>query len=132
MSKDRQHFILQLLSSKVTTGVVSVLIILVAFGLYTNYTRQKPVQQEISKLEKEIEELQGKKIELAKLAEVLESANYIEKEARSRLGYKKPGEKVVSIPESARPKPRVLGTSEALETRPTNPIMWFRYFFSKE
>jgi len=109
----------------------AVLIILVGFGLYTNYTRQKPVQEEISQLEKEIEEFKGKKVELAELAEVLDSANYIEREARSRLGYKKPGEKVVSIPESARPSPRVLGASENLDDRPANPVMWFRHFFKQ-
>lgn len=131
MHHEEKNFFATILASKITTTVVVVLIILVGFGLYTNHTRQQPVQEEITQLEQEIEALRGTQVELAELAQVLESASYIEKEARVRLGYKKPGEKVVSIPESARPRPRVLGASEALDNRPANPILWFQHFFGK-
>lgn len=124
--------VFRIFSSKAFTTVLLAFVALIGFALVRDYQKQKDITTETASLEQEIEGLEAQKIELSRLVDVLESTNYIEQEARLRLGLKKDGEKVISVPENARPK--VLGASvvENLEDRPSNPRQWFNYFFSKQ
>lgn len=128
MAKSQSTF-KRVLRSRVFTVLVLVVITLLGTALYRDYTQQQEVRTELDQLEQEITQLKGKKLELAKMIDILETSNYIEQEARKNLGLKKPGERVVSIPEDARPQPRVAGAATQHIERPTNPVMWFDYFF---
>ncbi len=123
----------RILTSRLFTVIVLVLITFLGTSLYKDRIRREEVQNEIEKLRMETEELKGKNLELSKLITILETSNYIEKEARKNLGLKKPGETVVSIPENARPtKGRVAGVATRLEKSPSNPVQWFNYFFANK
>ena len=128
---NNQNKFIRFFSSRIFTFLVIAVILLVAFAFYRDYEQQQDINQELSNLQSEVEQLEGQKIELAHLVDILESTNYIEKEARLRLGLKKPGETVISVPDNARPEPKVLG--EATELAPTRPVyqQWFDYFFIK-
>lgn len=130
MINNRNKFI-SFISSRFFTLLIAVVIFLVAFTFYKDYQQQQDINKELSNLEEEVEQLQGKKIELTKLVDILESSNYIEKEARLRLGLKKPGEKVISVPDNARPEGKILGEATQLASAPPVYQQWFEYFFFK-
>ena len=53
------------------------------------------VDHEISALESKAQALEGRKMELGQLAARMQEPSYVERQARSKLGLQKPGEKVV-------------------------------------
>jgi len=126
---NKQTKLLRFLSSKIFTVLALVIIFLVGLAFYRDYVKQQDLNQEISNLGFDIEELAGKKIDLARLIDILESSNYIEREARLRLGLIKIGEKVISVPANARPAGQVLGEAVELADKKLNPLQWFDFFF---
>ena len=126
----QQNKILKIFSSKVFAVIMLSLILLISIGLYKDYIRRQQFSAEIKKLEARLGELEGRKVELSKLVDILSSARYIEKEARIRFGLKKEGEKVISVPDDA--KPQVLGVSDMVIKYKPNYIQWFEYFFNPQ
>ena len=98
--------------------------------------REWKFDQELKSMQQEIEQLEGRKLELAELLNRLDSPDALDKEARTRLGLKKPGERVIILrgfdgTSSTWSDEGVLmapATTTAAETR-TNPGRWFDYFF---
>jgi cell division protein FtsB len=123
--------IIKIFSSRWFTLLVLAIIFLIGVAFYKDYQNQKDINQELDSLQANIEGLEGKKVELSKLIDILETSNYVEREARQRLGLKKPGEKVISVPENARPEPKVLGAATELAPGRPAPLQWFDYFFLK-
>jgi len=83
---------------------VSVLIAVIIFvymfiatgeALWQNYQ----INQEIAQLKIEIIQLESGNVQLKNLIAYLKTESFREKEARRKLGYKKPGEQVVAIPQ---------------------------------
>jgi cell division protein FtsB len=123
----------KILKSKTLTVVVVVLVLLVALAIYKDYKRQQDLSDEINKQELAIDKLEQERLQLSEVIEILESADYIEREARLRLGLVKPGEKVISVPESARPAISAASTTAGLsQPEKSNPANWFEYFFGGE
>lgn len=87
-------------------------------------------------MQNEIEQLEGRKLELAELLNRLDSPDALDKEARTRLGLKKPGERVIILrgfdgASSTWTDQGVMmapAPSSTTETR-SNPVLWFDYFF---
>lgn len=71
--------------------------------------------------------LEIKNKELRKKLENIQSAQFIEEEARNRLGLGKMGETIVIIPDEK--IKQILGTSESAQTRFPNPLGWLKVFF---
>lgn len=98
--------------------------------------REWKFDQELKRMQSEIEQLEGRKLELAELLNRLDSSDALDKEARTRLGLKKPGERVIILrgfdgTSSTWSDDGIVLTavsSSAPETR-TNPQLWFDYFF---
>jgi cell division protein FtsB len=124
-----QTKLLRFFSSKLFTVLVIAVIFLVGLAFYQDFIKQQDLSQELTKLDTDIAQLADKKIELARLIDILESSNYTEREARLRLGLKKEGEKVISVPANARPSGEVLGQATKLENKKPNPLQWFDFFF---
>ncbi|MBD3281130.1 hypothetical protein GF391_00085 [Candidatus Uhrbacteria bacterium] len=90
------------------------------------------VDQEIQALEQKAASLEGRRSELAAFADRLQSPEYIEREARAKLGLQKPGEHVIILEGvsatssqwsiEVTPPPPV-----AIDTR-SNPERWWDYF----
>ncbi len=90
------------------------------------------VDKEIQALEQKAAELEGRRSELAVFADKLQSPQYIEREARAKLGLQKPGEHVIILEGVSAttsewtieivPPPPV-----AVDTR-SNPKRWWDYF----
>jgi cell division protein FtsB len=55
------------------------------------------VSQKVNNLDQKIAEAEKSRLELEKLGDYLKNAAYLEREARLKLNYKKPGESVVFV-----------------------------------
>lgn len=73
-------------------------------------------------------QLEAKNRQLKKKLEEIKSPDFVEQQARNKLGLGKPGETVIIIPQEAIEE--VLATSSAQEeNRLPNPLGWWRVFF---
>ncbi len=113
------------------------LFLLVGVSTVRESYREWKVDQEIRQMQTEIERLEGKKLSLAELIARLDSPEAVDKEARTRLGLRKPGERVVILRglEGAQPWEAELGdvglpvaATVSVDTR-SNPRKWLDYFF---
>ncbi|MBU1082830.1 septum formation initiator family protein [Patescibacteria group bacterium] len=97
--------------------------------LWQNYE----VNREIAKLKVEIVQLQEQGQDLKYLIAYRGTESFKEREARRKLGYKKPGEKVLAI---TSPLLDNVGSGQAKDmpetqakTKITNPQKWLEYIF---
>ena len=73
------------------------LFLLIGISTVRETYRGWTVDREIRALESQAESLEGRKVQLAGLSGSLGSTDRIEREARTRLGWKKPGERVIVL-----------------------------------
>ncbi len=91
------------------------------------------VDNEIKTLEQKAQDLEGKKNELADMAMKMQSQDFIEQEARAKLGLQKPGEKVVvlegvSVGQATWKGSQPAADAKAADLYESNPHKWWRYF----
>lgn len=112
----------------------AVLLLLVGVSTLRETYQGWTVDHQIQALQAQAESLEGKKMELVRLTDNLASPDYVDLEARRRMGWKKPGERVVvlagytdSVTKSA--------VTDAVKHLPLpevdNPHKWWDYFFGK-
>lgn len=110
-----------------------VLCLLIGVSTLRETYRGWTVDREIRALEAQAKTLEGRKLTLAEFADSLASPDRVEQDARRRLGWKQPGERVVVLSgyeatgtwNGDGPIVVPLPTSEPL----TNPQRWWKYFF---
>jgi len=124
------------------TVIGLVLIVAISVPLARNLSKQYEVNQEIEQLEKEINRLDRKNKELKNLIDYLETDQFVDRQAREGLNFKKPGEEVVVIKDqdklgsatgsAGNDLPQVYDLPEASSQpqKTTNPERWWRYFFA--
>ncbi len=98
--------------------------------------REWKVDQEIQQMQSEIERLEGKKLTLAELIQRLDSPDAVDKEARTRLGLRKPGERVIilrGMEDAASWQDDSVLAKQAETPKDTrnNAKRWLEYFFPK-
>ncbi len=107
-------------------AIGAIVIIGVAFG--KNLIRRAELKKEIEGLRSKITSFEQKNRELSSLIEYLKSSEFQEKEARLRMGLRKPDEQVVILP-----KDEGVSVDELLslpgETNGANWQKWWNYFF---
>ncbi len=132
-----KNFIKKLLSSKVFLFCISFILIALAISVGRESYRKAQLTKEIDRLELEIERLEGKKYQLSDLLESFKEDSYLEKEARLKLNLKKPGEKVVILPQ-AREEDSLVSTEKEADfeagelpsaKEESNWWKWWEYFF---
>lgn len=105
--------------------ILVLILILLSISFFKNFLQKREISKEISLLEKEIEKLEGEKLNFLEALEYLKSSFYKEKEAREKFGMQKPGEKIIVIlpPEEAQTE----------EKEKEAPIFkkWWQYLFRK-
>lgn len=82
---------------KLVFVLILVAILFVAISLFDVVGRKQKAETEIDRLDKERAALADKKNELADLLDYFQDPRFIEKEARRRLNFQKPEEKVVVV-----------------------------------
>lgn len=98
--------------------------------------REWKVDQEIRQMQAEVERLEGRKLTLAELIQRLDSPDAVDKEARTRLGLSKPGERVIILrgmdeTVSWQDDAGTVAPEEAPVDTRDNPKRWLEYFFPK-
>lgn len=95
--------------------------------------RARQIDREIEVMRKEAERLRVRNFEISKLESSLSSGEFLEREARMKLGLQKEGEQAVVVrKEQARP---ASGTSEpgaSERTEWSNTKKWWTYFTDQE
>lgn len=112
-----------------------ILFFLLSFSTGRQTYQAWQIDHEIQGLQEQVQSLEGNKSELLNSIQRLQTADEIDKQARSQLGLRKPGERVIVLPEDAIKEfstTSVHGT--ALSDAPasqalSNPKKWLRYFF---
>lgn len=105
---------------------------LLLFSFLQEINRRWHYQQEVHRLTAEVEQLEQETIVLARLNQYFTTAEYQERQAREKLNYRAPGEKVVLIPHNAKntiaTQPKTQQRAAALSI----PEQWWHVFFVDE
>ena len=121
----------QILSSKILLILSLVILIFFSTNLVKQVINRRDLQKEVSALEGEINRLQGRNQELDSLI-----GYFVEKEARTKLNLRKPGEQIIIVEE----EPAESRLTETVKDVPvdlvsgeivilTNAEKWWNYFF---
>ena len=100
--------------------------------------RSLQIQKDIAVLQAKADTLIAGNLEIAKLNTVLQTESFLEREARLKLGLKKPGEQVVVVETDPQkqsdeilpgPLETLIGGAQPLQ-KVSNPAKWWYYFFN--
>lgn len=115
---------------KWTAVGLAVLAGLLGMGLVRETLRSRQIDREISGLKKEAESLRARNFEVAALTSSLDDEEFLEREARLKLGLKKAGEDVVVLKKDdmASDVRRVLVRDDGESSDWTTAKKWWMYF----
>ena len=110
-------------------ALILLLLILFSVALFREMMRKLEIQNEIKKLETEVTKMQNRNNELTSLIEYFKSDEFVEKEGRTKLSLKKPGETVVSL--AANNQTSTVENNQVMQVSSANNYqVWKDYFFS--
>lgn len=103
------------------------ILMFIGFSMVQSWLKNREVNSEIIGLQTNINDLQRENEQYQQLIEYLNSNAYIEEKARTDLGLKKQGEKVVVLPENLITSPATSSSNNAGSE--SNLARWINYFF---
>ncbi len=117
------------------------LLVLLSFPLTKSYRQKRSIDREIAGLKEEAQALEHKNSNLKSVIEYMQSEQFVEKEARTKLNYQKPGESVVVIegrpgeaPATTQAKPFFEVPAEPTKAAEPQAVVnarkWLDYFFA--
>jgi cell division protein FtsB len=107
-----------------------VVMIYTLFSLSKVVWRNYQIEKEMKTLKADIQLLEEENQRLTNLITYFKTDAYKEKEARQRLGYKKPGEEVILVPNI---DDKSYTTTETEATQPKkNYQLWWDFFFKSK
>jgi len=120
----------KILSWKIVVLLNLALLFFFGFNFLKEYNRNRQLNTEIKKLESMAKDVEAKNLDILNLAKYLDTQDFLENEARTKLGFKKPGEEaiVVSMPDSV----SVTSTNSKDTADMSNYERWWLYFFGKK
>ena len=101
---------------------------IVALGYARAYYQDYKIREEIAALEREVRDLESKKIESLEILKYVTSDAFVEEKARTELNMKKPGEQVVVIQREGDAQRRVVPGTSADRPDLSNREKWWYYF----
>lgn len=102
----------------------------VGVSLAREILRNRTIDMEIKRIEAEAKTLEVKNLEVLNLVKQFEDADFLEKEARLKLGLQRKGEKVVIINKSGTSSE--VGGADNAWLNISNPMRWWNYFFKNK
>ncbi len=113
---------------------ISVIIVFFLFSAVKDYYSQEDLREDIDTLESQISSLETEQYDLANTLSQVQSEDFVETEARTRLNLRKPGENVIIVSsdedvQKLNDKGRETGIKELLEDKDSNTLKWWEYFF---
>ncbi|MBI4256934.1 septum formation initiator family protein [Candidatus Uhrbacteria bacterium] len=142
MPSPKGTFVERLIRWRLLLVVNILVIVFLGVSLSREVVRSRSIGAEIAKLQSQADELAAQNIDLSELRTAMQTESYIEREARLKLGLKKPGETVVVVQEeepgtteletgnASDPLDLVLD-DQAISVGVANPTKWWYYFFDK-
>ena len=114
--------------------IVFIIIVFFSISAIRDYYSQEDLRDDIEMLESQISELETDQYDLAATLIQVQSEDFVETEARTRLNLRKPGESViiVSSNEDVRrfnEQAGDLGIRDLLNEPESNVSQWWKYFF---
>lgn len=112
-----------------TAGII--ILILLAAAIAGAYIQKNKVNVEVDSLQREISRLEQGNNELGSLLEYLQTANFLETEARNKFGLAKEGEKaIVVVPPDNIESSQINDHEQQITTLSdlSNPALWWYYF----
>jgi len=142
MPVSRGTFVQRLIRWRFLFIVNLLIIVFLAISLSREVIRTRAISAEIADLQAQADELAAQNIDLSQLKTAMQTESYIEREARLKLGLKKPGETVVVIQDDSQGVELVQGADgtdplgliangESVSMSVANPTKWWYYFFDK-
>ena len=126
LRRKKKSILPDLIFSKFFLILCIILFVTVLFALAKGTVRSYKVSSEIQELQDEINQLERQNQEFEQLVDYLKSETFVEQEAKLKLGYKKPGENLVIIPQEELSE-EIEGENKYQEF--SNPAKWWAYFF---
>jgi len=107
------------------------LIIYIIFLLGKTVWQNFDINHQIGSLEDEINQLEEENKKLDNQMKYYQSTTYKEQEARLKLGYQKPGEKVYVLPNQGKNQETQSESSNNSENKDTRPnyLKWWEFLF---
>jgi cell division protein FtsB len=119
------------LQSQVGTAVLVIVFAYMTIGTIEALWQNHTINKDIATLRNEIVQLQEEGRQLKYLIAYLGTESFKEREARRKLGYKKPGEQVLALPNSILEEltPGQANSSNDAESKPelSNPQKWWEF-----
>lgn len=115
-----------LLASKALLVGAIVAIVVTVSAMVREGQRRKMVAKEIRTMQEEVARLEQQRNRLGDLIRSAESPEFLEREARLRLGLQRPGESVLIVPEVTG---AATGNETTPEALPSNPQKWWKHIF---
>jgi len=103
------------------------LIALIGWNLVREVGNGTHVNDQLQQLNKEIAQLDAENGEYSSLIAKLGTSAFVEREARLKLGYQKPGEQTLVLQDISTASTDVVSAQADAPT--TNPGRWWQYFF---
>ena len=113
---------------KIAIGVGTIIILLIAYNLLVQIIDAVKSQERLSKQAEIVSKLEIKNKQLQSKLYEIQSPEFIEEEARNKLGLGRAGETLVIIPEE-KLKSVIGASSSASEVRFPNWLGWLKVFF---
>ncbi|MBI4592116.1 septum formation initiator family protein [Candidatus Uhrbacteria bacterium] len=145
MPSPRGTFVERLIRWRLLLVINLLVVVFLGVSLSREIIRTRAIGAEIELLQAQADELSARNIDLSELKTAMQTESYIEREARLKLGLKKPGETVVVIgedePASENGEEQGMGNASdplglVLDNQTTtpvaNPTRWWYYFFDKQ
>lgn len=101
--------------------------IFIAYNLLSQILQAVKSSERLSSEAEDLFKLEAKNKQLKSKLSQIRSPEFIEKEARNKLGLAKPGETVIIIPDEK--IKAILQASSSAQIRLPNPLGWWRLFF---
>ena len=127
--KENNSSFFRIFSSKIFFVIFFVIVIYLSISVYREIKQRVEVKKEISNLRMEIENLDRENNKLSDLIKYFETPEYIESISREKLGYKKPGEKIIVFTEEGEDSILIADRERDEFEDVLNVKLWWNYFF---
>lgn len=119
----------KILSWKIVIVFNLALLFFFGFNFLKEYNRNRELSAEIKKLEMMAKDVEAKNLDILNLSKYLDTQEFLETEARVKLGFKKPGETaiVVNMPVEG----EAVGAKNVKSADIANYQRWWLHFFGR-
>ncbi|MCX6714993.1 MAG: septum formation initiator family protein [Candidatus Uhrbacteria bacterium] len=143
MTKPSSHGFVRLFHTRWFYIVNVLLILVVGFSFVREMIHSHDIAEQIQALQKQSQSLQTQHLAIGDLKTAVQTESYAEREARLKLGLKKPGESLVILrneqtgtganTESSKNQQADDGVQANVAQKPlANSSKWWYYFFNKQ